>query len=475
MHAIRSITYIFLAFLLLSPPLLAQQKKTEPPGLDEQQGEQASDPLTDFLSAGGIRYSFGEENKSFIKFGVGAQFWARQIWNNPGSVGVEGDTIGQTFDVALRRMRFSVTGHFNRYFTLYTQLGITNQSFVSGGTYSPGGPNNKKPPIFFHDFWAKFHVLPGQLNVGMGLNYYNGVSRLTNVSYKSNFMLDNPTFNFPNIGHTDQVGRQLGFFAEGTIARLNYRLAYTKPFVYADPQRDNPPVGRAFEAENDNMSVKGYAFWQFWDTESALTPFMPMTYLGSKQIFNIGAGFDYHPGSTISMNAAGEEQRHNRLSLGADIFMELPTENAGAFNMYVVGYHYDYGPNFLRSSASLNITGGGFLNGEPLPQGGGHQQFILGTGNLVYASFGYLLRQKFFSSRGRLQPFYAYTYKDFEGMGTSTMQHDFGLNYLLHGQNIKFSLQYSSRPIYQGSVGSDARGEVVDTRGLVIFQTQILL
>lgn len=475
MRASRSSFFLFLVFWLFCFRLSAQQKNSAPPNIAEQPTKPVSDPLSDFLQEGGIRYSFGEEGKSFIKFGIGSQFWARKIWNNPGSVNVQGDTVGQTFDVALRRMRFSVTGHFARYFTLYTQFGVNNQSFTSGGAYSPTGPDNKKPGMFIHDFWVKFHLLPNKLNVGIGLNAYNGVSRLTNVSYKYNFMLDNPTFNFPNIEHTDQIGRQMGFFANGSIARLNYRIAYAKPFVYADTQRDNPPVGRAVEAENDNMAVKGYAYWQFGDTESGLTPFMRMTYLGSRRIFNIGAGFDYHPGSTISINATGEEQRHNRLALGADMFMELPTENAGAFNMYLVGYHYDYGPNFLRSSGSMNISRGGLLNGEPLLQGGGHRQFILGTGNIVYASFGYLLRQKFFSKRGRLQPFYAYTYKDFEGMGTTTMQHDFGLNYLLHGQNIKFSLQYSSRPIYQGSIGANAQGRVVDTKGLIIFQTQIVL
>jgi hypothetical protein len=437
--------------------------------------EESKDPLSGFFSQGGLRHDIDEDGRSYVRFGVASQFWVRHIWNNPGSLNVQGDTVDQTFDIALRRMRFSFTAHFEDRLTLYTQFGVNNQTFVSGGAYAPAGPDNKKPGMFIHDFWVKFQLLPRLMEIGIGLNAYNGVSRLTNVSYKYNFMLDNPTFNFPNIEHTDQIGRQLGLFVNGRLSRLNYRLAYAKPFVYTDQQRNDPPAGRAVEVENDRMALKGYAYWQFFDTEEDLLPFTRMTYLGKKRMMNIGAGFDYHPRSTLSIDAGGREQMHNRLALGADMFMELPIEDAGVYNLYVVGYHYDYGPNFLRASGSMNISQGGFLNGEPLLQGGGNQQFILGTGNIVYASFAYLLRQQFFSRQGRLQPFYAYTYKNFEGMGASSMQHDFGLNYLMYGHQVKFSVQYSSRPIYVGSVGLNAQGEIADHKGMLVFQTQIVL
>ena len=473
MHFVHSSFMLIMAFLFLAHHTTAQQQRMG--DASEERVKDETDPVEAFFREGGLRYTFGEDKSSYVKFGVGSQFWVRHIWNNPGSINVQGDTVNQTFDVAMRRMRFSLTGHFAGRFTLYTQFGVNNQTFTSGGAYSPTGPNNKKPGMFIHDFWVKFPLLSEKLNIGIGLNAFNGVSRLTNVSYMFNFMLDNPTFNFPNIEHTDQIGRQLGFFVHGSLARLNYRFAYAKPFVYADRQRDNPPVGRAVEVENGRMAAKGYAYWQFWDTEASLLPFTRMTYLGKKRILNIGAGFDYHPASTISLDARGNDRYHDRLAVGADIFLELPTERGNAFNMYLVGYHYDYGPNFLRTSGSMNISGGGFLEGEPLPQGGGNQQFILGTGNIVYASFGYLLRRSLLEYRGRLQPFYAYTYKIFAGLGTPTMQHDVGLNYLLYGQQVKFSLQYSSRPIYQGSVGPNAQGDVVDNRAMLIFQTQITL
>lgn len=106
---------------------------------------------------------------------------------------------------------------------------------------------------------------------------------------------------------------------------------------------------------------------------------------------------------------------------------------------------------------------------------GKNQQFIPGSGNIVYASFGYLLRNALLLTWGRLQSFYAYTYKNFEGLGTPTMQHDLGLNYLLYSQHVKFSLQYSSCPIYRGTTAADAQGEVTDMRGMLIFQTQITL
>ena len=407
---------------------------------------------------------------SYVKFGVGSQIWVRYINNNPGTVNAAGEVADQSFDIALRRMRLSVLASLDKYM-LYTQFGVNNQTYVNGGIVTPLS-ENKKPGLFFHDFWLKRTIVSEKLYLGIGLNAWNGISRLSNVGYGKNFTLDNPTFNFPNIERSDQIGRKIGLFVHGNIKRVNYRFSVSKPFAFDRPASSLPYV--ATEISSEKLESKGYLFYQFFDQESFKTPFTTMSYLGAKKLFNVGFGFDYLPASTMSTDSRGSTVIHNKLQLGFDFLLELPYSRGSVFSLYGVGYFYDFGPNYLRSVGVMNIGNGGSFKGNPLVQGGGNASFGIGTGNIYCISSAYIL-PSYNSWLGRLQPFAAVNVRNFEALDEPAFCQNIGLNYLIKGNQIKYSFEYSTRPIYSGIPGTEDRNVIVDRKGLFIFQVQLVL
>jgi len=69
-----------------------------------------------------------------------------------------------------------------------------------------------------------------------------------------------------------------------------------------------------------------------------------------------------------------------------------------------------------------------------------------------------------------LQPFGALTWKNFQGLDQPSLQYDAGFNYLISAHNLKWTVQYSSRPVYNYV---SEKLKVTDARGSLILQTQI--
>jgi hypothetical protein len=416
-------------------------------------------------------WQLNDEGTSYVRFGLGSNIWMRYIENNPGTLNNSGEEIGNTFDIGLRRMRLSVTAVLDDKYTVYTQFGVNNQTYVNAGTPATNS-DNKKPGLFFHDFWIKRSIIPEYLYLGIGLNAWNGISRLSNVSYIRNFTLDNPTFNFPNIERSDQIGRQLGLFVHGNFKRVNYRFSLAKPFAFDRTASALPNI--ATEISTENLEYKGYLFYQFIDQEIFITPFTAMSYLGTKTLFNIGFGFDYLPNSTVSKDENGTQFFHDKMQLGLDLFLELPLKRNALLSVYGVGYLYDFGLNYLRSIGIMNVGNGGSLNGNPLAQGGGNTSFSIGTGTITYISAAYMLpTSNKFSER--IQPFAAINIRDFQALDEIAFCEHIGLNYLVKGNQMKYSIEYSTRPIYSGIPGTDDHNVIVDRKGLFIFQVQLVL
>jgi len=408
---------------------------------------------------------------SYIKFGVGTNIWMRYIENNPGTINSAGHTVNENFDVALRRMRLSVMASLGEKFIVYTQFGVNNQTYVNGGTVTPTA-ENKKPAIFFHDFWLQRVLWPKKLYAGIGLNAWNGISRLTNVSYGKNFTLDNPTFNFPNIERSDQIGRQIGLFFHGNIMRFNYRFSLAKPFAFEQASSEFTNI--ATEISSEKPELKGYVFYQFWGQEDFNTSFTSMSYLGKKRLLNIGFGFDHLQSSTVSTSVEGQEIIHNKTQLGLDLFLELPLKRNAVLNVYGVSYLYNFGPNYIRSIGVMNVGKGGFLDGMSLAQGGGNASFSIGTGTINYLSAAYILPSSG-DRKGRIQPFAAINIRRFEALDQAAVCEHIGINYLVYGHELKYSLEYSTRPIYAGIPGTSDDNIIADRKGMLIFQVQLLL
>ncbi|MCH7403268.1 porin [Belliella kenyensis] len=430
-----------------------------------------------------------EEGNKYIRFLFWNQMWTRAIQNNPGSLDFAGNPQKYTTDIGIRRARVLAYAEISPRFMILTHWGINNQTFRTGGvpgggfTGNPGdipvqvdpingigtanGMSAKKPQLFFHDIWTEFKIIP-ELYAGLGLHYWNGISRMSSASTLNFMTLDAPIFNWPLIEMTDQFARQFGFYAKGQVNKWDYRLALNKPFAVGNGGSFDTERNRSVSNHivNDNWATQGYIAYQFWDTENNKLPYFVGSYLGSKRVFNIGGGWHHHPKAMNSSNASNQIQFHDMKLFGLDSFLDLPlNKSAGtALTSYAVFYHYDFGPNYIRNIGIMNVgMGSGSSQNGP-----GNAQPTIGTGNIFYIQSGYLLPKKILKDKGKLQPYAAFTHKNFEYFDEGSWQYDLGLNYYINSHQAKITLQYSQRPIFEQYRRSGSASEF-------ILQTHIFL
>ena len=192
--------------------------------------------------------------------------------------------------------------------------------------------------------------------------------------------------------------------------------------------------------------------------EPNLQPFTTGTWLGTKKVLNIGAGFHYNAEGTYSRDQdyvvnAGT-RTHDIKLFGADVFYDAPIDTTSntALTLYGVYYNYDFGPNYVRNAGLINpgsgiaagTTGPANLTGNALP--------LIGTGHSYYAQAGLLLPKNLLGPKARLQPYVAYLRNSWEGLHDTSGNrkevnvYDAGLNLLLDGHNAKITLNYRARP-----------------------------
>ena len=101
--------------------------------------------------------------------------------------------------------------------------------------------------------------------------------------------------------------------------------------------------------------------------------------------------------------------------------------------------------------------------------GVGNTQPMIGTGSIWYTQAGYLIPNKAEKPKVRIQPFAAFTYKNFEALDKASGQYDLGTNFFLDGHHAKITAQYSTRPVYT------AVDKIDSHKGEFILQLQIYL
>jgi hypothetical protein len=402
------------------------------------------------LKQSNLRFYLSNDKTSYAGALLVNQIWTRHIWNNPDATG---NDMGSEFDIAIRRSRaIFYTNLFDKIF-IYTQIGADGISFKTQGNPGISLYNAQTEYIFIKD---KFHL-------GFGLNTWNGVSRYNNCRLLEYLVVDNPGFAFPVANRFDKFGRQLGIYAKGTLGNFHYRTSIVKPFQYG--VNKNEKVTKTTELINKNWAFKGYFEWQFFDKEVTLMPYMTMNNLGRAKMFNLGAGFYYHPEAMIQ--PAGSGYIYPDIFLFAvDAFLDMPLKDGAAITSYLAYNDYNFGDSFLRSSGTINVS-----TADPvtaLKQGTGNSEWEVGTGQILRGEVGYLLPGK--GMKNRFQPYGAFSWKNFMGLDDSSLQYDFGINWLMNGHNFKWTFQYSSRPIYTSVEGMEVWSS---SKGQMILQTQI--
>lgn len=433
---------------------------------------------------GGLKFNLNPEGTKYMRFIAWNQVWLRSTDLNPGSM-IGDESVSSHEDAGLRRLRLLAYAQISPRYMILTHIGINNQTFINGGASGSAGTGGygagKKPGIFFHDAWNEYAIVlpqeskPFSLSVGAGLHYYMGLSRMTMSSTLNYLTIDAPIFNWPLIENSDQFARQIGIFAKGKYNKLEYRFSINKPFATNQTPTNVTDASIAKAVDNNNTtqwSKAGYVEYQFFDKEANFLPYKVGTYLGTKRMFNIGAGFYNAPkGTQTSVNSVIKE--HAISLFAGDVFLDMPIgakEKKMAITAYSVFYNYDFGPNYLRN---LGIMNEGVMDptftGSPALAGAGNLQPMVGTGNIWYTQAGVLLPNKNEKPKVRIQPFGAYTYKNFDALEKASSQFDLGANFFLDGHHAKITTQYSTRPVYT------AVDKIDKYKGEFIIQLQIYL
>ena len=495
---------------------------------------------------GGAKIYFGQDSSRFLRVLLWSQVWTRWQELNPGTAVNRVPDQQSVFDVGIRRTRILMHGQITPRILVFWIIGANNQTFNSGGLQGgdigggTSGIDGKRPQVFVHDSWGEFKV-SNALHIGGGVLTWSGLSRMTNAATLNFLMVDAPIYNWTTIDASDQFARTMGLYAKGTVAkRLNYRAVLTKPFFIAGGQQAGTatanlpasagggtvtvPIGDnaattalvatppRFNIANWNpidrsLMPQFYVNWDFWDVESSTLPFMVGSYLGTRKVFNIGAGFQYHPTGMrfvrardsvtvgtgaaavrravlptdapnprpVGMDAAGvtNDAVYNgdwvdapMRNFAVDAFLDRPIGTGGsAVTWHGVWYNLDYGPNYVRNIGIMPVgtanpanrvaagqpNAGQFQFEQPAFNGPSAAYPIHGTGNVVYQQAGFLLPRRMTKGFGRLQPTGALSYVNFERLGESYLMPELGFNWIFAGQNAKIQFQWRNRPLYESA------------------------
>ena len=454
----------------------------------------------------GMKVNLSPDGSKYLRLLLWTQVYTRYNENNTGTLRGPNDPKSSQLDFGIRRSRMVLLAQLNPRFLIYTHLGINNQNAVSGGV-SPTA-DGKKPQLFIHEAVTEYKV-NDYLSLGGGLNYFNGISRITNASTTSILPLDLPLTNFPTIDAIDQFARWLGVYAKGRVGKFDYRLSMSNPFLTNLPNNPNYVVGGVqsgnplalgttaaglntgsnvaqYNPQNDGHVYQGYFSYNFLEPEANLFPYTQGTYLGTKRVLSIGAGFLYNkdgmysrPTSSainLASLAAGSDlyaavptAKHDIKLFGVDAFYDVPLDTASrtALTVYGVYYNYNFGPNYVRFVGAENPGYGGVATrGNAVPQSG--------TGGSVYGQLGFLLPKNTLGKKARLQPYVAYLHSHYEGLRTSggniksVNVYDLGANVLIDGHNAKVTLNYRARPDFTNVNDVKYRPEIT-------LQTQVFL
>ena len=425
----------------------------------------------------GLKLNLNPEGDKYVRFILWNQIWLRNTEMNPGTM-VSDEATKNSWNIGNRRLRALAYAQITKRYMVLMHFGINNQTFINGGapgtTGTGGYGNGKKPQMFFHDAWNEYAVvLPGEagkfsLSLGAGLHYYMGLSRMTMASTLNFLTVDSPIFTWPLIDNSDQFARQMGMFAKGKYGKFEYRFSLNKPFAtnLAPVDVTNPAARVAVDNNgNPKFSKAGYVEYQFLDSESNLLPFKVGSYLGTKRVFNLGAGF-YHQKDGTRTSVNSQIEKHDIALYAVDAFADLPLGNAKnkmALSAYAGFYNYNFGPNYLRNLGIMNVGSNdpNFI-GDKAIAGAGNLQPMIGSGNIYYLQAGLLLPSNADKPKIRIQPFAAYTNKNFKALENSSSQFDIGANWFIDGHHAKLTTQYSTRPTYtSASAEPKSKGEFI--------------
>lgn len=408
-----------------------------------------------------LRLKFNPSGTHYFKATFLGQTWLRYSEFNPGTT-IDGTPKSTYGDIGIRRWRIQAFAQLTDRVFFYTQFGQNNFSFLQP----------RATGAFLHDAITEYRVVK-ELEIGGGLTAWGGTSRFSAPAVANIMGLDAPVYQQSTNGINDQFARKLSLYAKGEIARLNYRVAISRPMSARNSVVPIPPISpvSSFNTEAPLVQTSGYLFWQFFDKERTQVPYMSGTYLGKKKILNVGIGWTQQNKAMWHTDSIGDTVRTNLLLLGADVFLDLPLGNKGALlNVYAAYNRFDFGKNYVRMLNGMNPANG--VNSQGTLNGPGVNFPMIGTGNVFFLQAGYKFKDDLLADNGTLMPYGEIQYSQFEALKDPAIMWEGGINWLIHGTHgAKISLGLQNRPVFEMNL----LGEAVQTsrKNMLVLQYQI--
>jgi hypothetical protein len=174
---------------------------------------------------------------------------------------------------------------------------------------------------------------------------------------------------------------------------------------------------RLLGSKESGRTYAGYFEYAILESESNFLPYKVGSYLGSKKVFNIGAGFFSHPNGSVIADAAGNLSGENVTIFGLDAFYDVPLGTQGAaITAYALYQNTDYGKDFRLGTTYE-------------------------TGSMVHGHVGYVIPGK---AKTRFQPYLSYDVRQIDAIDDSASQFGIGANAFFSGHNSKLTLEYQT-------------------------------
>jgi hypothetical protein len=367
---------------------------------------------------GGMKVKLNEDGSKYFRIISWAQFWAQHS-DNP-TLNANGNEESD-LNFSTRRARILMYAQINKKFLILTHFGLNSQN---ADNLSPTGQSSQSQ-LFFHDVWGQWSLNDNHA-AGGGLHYWNGISRLNNQSTLNMLTLDNNRQSWATLGLSDQFARHMGVYFKGKFDRLQYRVSINESLtngldVNGIPAVDNATFnGRAILGGKDaGKNYAGYLDYNFLEEESNFLPYKVGSYLGSKKVFNVGAGFFYQPNGSVSIDGNGNFQGEDVAVFAIDAFYDAPLgDKGGAITAYATYQNNDYGTNFTLGQTYE-------------------------TGSMMYGHVGYVLPSE--NKDLKIQPYVSIASRSIDAIDDNASRYGIGGNFYLGGHHSKLSVEYSNQ------------------------------
>jgi hypothetical protein len=367
---------------------------------------------------GGLKVNINEDGSKYFRIISWAQFWAQNNSDRP--LDANGNEQSNT-NFSLRRARVLMYAQVSKDFMILTHFGLNS---LNGDNMSPTGTKDASQ-LFFHDVWAQYSLGKNHA-IGGGLHYWNGISRLNNQSTLNIMTLDNQRQAWATLGLSDQFARHMGIYLKGSLgSKFQYRVSVNDA-VTNNLQTTSVPVNdgaatytgrRLLGSKEAGRTYAGYFEYSILESESNFLPYKVGSYLGTKKVFNIGAGFFAHPNGSVIADNLGNLSGEDVKIFALDAFYDAPIgSNGGALTAYALYQNNDYGKDF-----TLGTT--------------------YETGSLLHGHVGYILPIK---TKAKFQPYLSYDSRKINALDDNANQFGVGANMYLSGHNAKLTLEYQS-------------------------------